>query len=296
MIGVDCQPSSQMWRLLFFLLYHAYLAYAIYFHIMVAQKDQWDWCEGLGFLLIITALFYLGLSLHYVSQRIRRRRSKWLAKWWPLIQSFDRYYSRQKSRYCIYFLLLSSVAIFLALDTSADRRRLISAGGILLWVLVLALFSKHPSQIDWRQVKLYCLSAPPPFSILFHSPLTFRWHGDSPYNSFLPYSYSAGLEVETSLPAWVTKSTDFWPSPMKVQALSLATWSIRRFSTRIPWTTIVWPTMSAKRSMRRKACPVWSSLAVWVSFISSPSSSTFYFTWELFNGSLPGLDGSWVWP
>ena len=90
--GGYCQPSIQMWRLMFFLLYHAYLAYAIYFHTVVAQKDQWDWCEGLGFLLIITALFYLGWTLHHVSQCIRRRKRKWLTNWWPLIQSFDRYY------------------------------------------------------------------------------------------------------------------------------------------------------------------------------------------------------------
>ena len=90
--GGYCQPSIQMWRLMFFLFYHAYLAYAIYFHTVVAQKDQWDWCEGLGFLLIITALFYLGWTLHHVSQCIRRRKRKWLTNWWPLIQSFDRYY------------------------------------------------------------------------------------------------------------------------------------------------------------------------------------------------------------
>ena len=43
-----------------FVLYNAYLAYAIYYHMTVAQKAQWDWCEGLGFLLILTALAYLG--------------------------------------------------------------------------------------------------------------------------------------------------------------------------------------------------------------------------------------------
>ena len=46
-----------------FISYNAYLAYAIYYHITVAQKDQWDWCEGLGFLLILTALAYLGTHL-----------------------------------------------------------------------------------------------------------------------------------------------------------------------------------------------------------------------------------------
>ena len=42
------------------LLYNVYLAYAIYFHITEALEDQWDWCEGLGFLLVLTALIYLG--------------------------------------------------------------------------------------------------------------------------------------------------------------------------------------------------------------------------------------------
>ena len=32
------------------------------------------------------------------------------------------------------------------------RRRLISAAGVLIFVVILALLSKHPRKIDWRQV------------------------------------------------------------------------------------------------------------------------------------------------
>ena len=60
---------------------------------------------------------------------------------------------RKRSRICLYFLVVTVIGVFLAFDTREDRRRLISAAGILLWVLLLALFSKHPRKIDWRQVK-----------------------------------------------------------------------------------------------------------------------------------------------
>ena len=55
---IGCQ--RKMIGLFLLLLYNVYLAYAIYFHITEALEDQWDWCEGLGFLLVLTALIYLG--------------------------------------------------------------------------------------------------------------------------------------------------------------------------------------------------------------------------------------------
>ena len=58
--GCFSRYQSKLAGATLFILYNAYLAYAIYYHITVAQKAQWDFCEGLGFLLILTALFYIG--------------------------------------------------------------------------------------------------------------------------------------------------------------------------------------------------------------------------------------------
>ena len=60
--------------------------------------------------------------------------------------------STGKARAIPYALTLASIGIFLAFDTLDDRRRLISAAGILIFVAILALLSKHPRKIDWRQV------------------------------------------------------------------------------------------------------------------------------------------------
>jgi len=57
-----------------------------------------------------------------------------------------------KARAIPYALTLATIGIFLAFDTLDDQRRLISAAGILIFVVILALLSKHPRKIDWRQV------------------------------------------------------------------------------------------------------------------------------------------------
>jgi pyrimidine nucleoside transport protein len=52
----------------------------------------------------------------------------------------------------MYILVVIGIITFLAFDTKDDRRRLVSAGGILALVLIAFIFSKHRKEINWRQV------------------------------------------------------------------------------------------------------------------------------------------------
>ncbi len=65
--------------------------------------------------------------------------------------------SKLAVRLSLYGLVLASVIVFLVVDTVDDRRRLISASGVFVFVAILALFSSNPRKIRWRQVNvIFC--------------------------------------------------------------------------------------------------------------------------------------------
>ena len=143
-----------------FVLYNVYLAYAIYYHFDTKSDcdgqsdDCWGWCDGLGFVIIVTCLVYLGATLSLAKRHI-----------WPLIPSRTRNYFDLKLnrvtrfiarhlwvRLSLYFVALGVMIGFFVWDTWTDKRRMVSVGGLAAIVVFGAVFSKHPRSINWRQV------------------------------------------------------------------------------------------------------------------------------------------------
>ena len=152
------RKSTLKWS--FVVLYNIYLAYAIYYHFESRpdcdgqSDDCWGWCDGLGFVIVITCLVYLGATLSLFKRRI-----------WPLVPARARNYYTLKLnrvsrlidrhlliRLSLYVLVLGAILGFFVWDTWNDKRRLISVGGLAAIVLFGAVFSKHPGSINWRQV------------------------------------------------------------------------------------------------------------------------------------------------
>jgi pyrimidine nucleoside transport protein len=49
-------------------------------------------------------------------------------------------------------LFLAAVIVFLVIDTADERERLVSALGVVAFVLIAFIFSAHPGHIRWRHV------------------------------------------------------------------------------------------------------------------------------------------------
>lgn len=134
-----------VWSIIF-VLYNAYLAYAIYYH--VHEATNWEWCDGLGFLLILTCVAYVFLIYGYL-----------ISPYLYLIPGqatvgalYDQALSKKLVRICLYLLTLAAIITFLVIDCWDEPDRLISVAGILVFVLLGTLFSRHPLKINWRQV------------------------------------------------------------------------------------------------------------------------------------------------
>lgn len=130
------------------LLYHVYLAFAVAFHY--AEDTDILWCDGLGFVLICTAAVYACVGGMFLVGRLARVSG--VAKAAASVGRLcDSLLSKALVRGLLYALVVAAAAVFLLLDTSDDRDRLISALGIVVLVALGAVLSKAPRNIAWRQ-------------------------------------------------------------------------------------------------------------------------------------------------
>lgn len=158
-----CNPCLRPWLLrrglwaTIILAYNVYLGYAIfYFNVYnnSEEKNQcWQWCQGLGFVLVLTGLVYMYLLMMYGFKATTKWRKALKDKYITKIPSPPTKLPKQAQIAITYGFVFISIGVFLAVDTADDRRRLISAAGIVILVILLALLSKHPKEINWRQVR-----------------------------------------------------------------------------------------------------------------------------------------------
>ncbi|XP_029168974.1 solute carrier family 28 member 3-like isoform X1 [Nylanderia fulva] len=118
------------------------------------QKDcDLQWCDGYGLLLVLTGLIYLGLFYFLI---IKRYFGKYIIQCClPVTNSLERLRNTKYGPYmggsfCL--IILIAIIIFLILDTTESRYRLISILGIIIILGLGWLFSKHPKQVNWRPV------------------------------------------------------------------------------------------------------------------------------------------------
>ena len=126
--------------------YNAYIAYAVHFHLKTGRNM--DWCGGLGFLIIVTALVYFSLFYFHVLKKV----VPWRKIKARLPLHALRVFNTKTGNLILNILVIVVIGVFLVIDTKTDRKRLISAGGILVIITLGTLGSKSRQNIVWRHV------------------------------------------------------------------------------------------------------------------------------------------------
>jgi len=131
-------------------LYNAYFIACVLYRNRMSQ-EPYDWCDGVGLLIVITGIVYVGLFYFQIVKRfwgeaIYRRLLR------PIVLFIDKLFLYCWFRSLFYLLILSSVVIFLVLDTKDDRNRLYSFLGLITFIILGWIFSKHPSKVVWKSV------------------------------------------------------------------------------------------------------------------------------------------------
>ncbi|KZS13467.1 Solute carrier family 28 member 3 [Daphnia magna] len=135
--------------IIFAILYNVYFVASV--HYSIRNGIPMDWCDGVGFLIVLTGIIYLGLFYFQIVKKfwgksINRAVMK------PAGKAFDRAWKYSWVRYGFYLVLLAGLLTFLIIDTADERVRLQSFGGLLVFLLLSWIFSKYPSRVIWRHV------------------------------------------------------------------------------------------------------------------------------------------------
>ena len=125
-------------------LYNIYLVAAIWRG--VSTSAALDYCDDVGFLIIITVFVYLLLFYFLVVKRLlggalQRGVVAPLAVWQGKVVA------RPHSSLAASLVVLVAAATFLLVDAAGEPRRLVSAVGVLVLILLGFVFSRHPGRV-----------------------------------------------------------------------------------------------------------------------------------------------------
>lgn len=137
-----------------------FVLYNIYFvGVLFRRRDNdldWEWCDGIGFLVIITALVYVGMLYYLIFVPfLSKRAAKYIMA--PIGQSVNRVLDkhkiiRQLLPMVFGLAILAAVIVFLVIDSEGERERLVSAAGVVVFIFIGFLCSAHPADVRWRHV------------------------------------------------------------------------------------------------------------------------------------------------
>ncbi|TRY80041.1 hypothetical protein TCAL_07561 [Tigriopus californicus] len=141
-----------------FILYNVFFFGAIY-HFTVASKPELQWCDGLGFLIIITIFVY---TILFYFKVLKPSYSKFLeSKLGVKFQDgiVDRIQISQEDLFrtrwaapAVYLGIFILILTYLIIDTGGDRDRLKSFFGLIALVFLGFFFSKSPGKVVWRHI------------------------------------------------------------------------------------------------------------------------------------------------
>ncbi|KAB0791711.1 hypothetical protein PPYR_03511 [Photinus pyralis] len=122
----------------------SYFALATYYFIEFSNDTlESTTCTGYGFLMIIFILVYFGVAYSLIIK--------------PIINRIDtgrisNLLSNRAVTIATPLAIAVAIGVYLAIDTSDNRQRLVPLLGLFVFLLFGFLFSKHPRQIKWRPV------------------------------------------------------------------------------------------------------------------------------------------------
>jgi len=148
-----------LFSLVLFVLYNAYLIGCIVRKVKSDDTDitTWEWCDGIGFLIIITGIVYVNLFyFNVVKPVLAPRFDKAFSGKISQMNEFKKSHSMVNDliNVAIGLAILAGVLTFLVWDALSkdEPERLVSIAGVVGILFLGFLGSAHPAHIRWRHV------------------------------------------------------------------------------------------------------------------------------------------------
>eukprot|EP00096_Caligus_rogercresseyi_P002372 TRINITY_DN14490_c0_g1_i1.p1 TRINITY_DN14490_c0_g1~~TRINITY_DN14490_c0_g1_i1.p1 ORF type:complete len:238 (+),score=34.15 TRINITY_DN14490_c0_g1_i1:67-780(+) len=121
------------------LLLNSFLIWSLSYYFSQEEREEIDWCDGLGFLILIVVTIYATLAYYTILKPFIFNN--------PGVQKFciglkERYASVPWAPWVFYGLFILGLTVFVVVDAWEDKRRLISFFGIFVLIFLGFL---HPS-------------------------------------------------------------------------------------------------------------------------------------------------------
>ena len=127
----------------------------IYTNVGFQSDEDLEWCNGLGLLILMTVTVYWGILYgHGIKGFLCHTKAghKIAKSVWTPVKTFLKKLAQFRFFPLIaYGVVIVAFVVFIVIDSLDDRRRLISAFGLVVFVLLGAIFSKHPGQISFQK-------------------------------------------------------------------------------------------------------------------------------------------------
>ena len=178
--GFVLKNKDRVWKGVYILLLSLYITYfigAIYFYYQENRTNSTTtdiiemckqgktagecfWCHGLGFLIIISAIVFIYVIYSMFCKKVfnwfftsTETGEKAIQRVFrPTLLVWEDFMKMRFASAIINGILIAAFMIFLIVDSSDDRRRLLSILGLIVIIMFGAVFSKHPGRIRWRHV------------------------------------------------------------------------------------------------------------------------------------------------
>ncbi|KAJ9591155.1 hypothetical protein L9F63_002310, partial [Diploptera punctata] len=138
------------------ILYRIYLIPVVNYKLHLPSGEcEFDWCDGLGMLILVLAFTYFGLIYYHIIKKyfgssinekvIKPAGTKFL-------EDHDVKFGWVILKIIICLIPLIAALVYIGVDTIGSSHRLISLLGLFVILAFGFLFSKHPRKIRWRPV------------------------------------------------------------------------------------------------------------------------------------------------
>ena len=135
------------------LAFHIYFIWAI-IHFTQQENPDLGWCEGLGFLIILTLVLDLCLIYGFLVKPAMKKLLQ-TKNGRVFLDAAKQKYEEISGKSWFSLVLISAtislIFLFLIIDTWNDQRRLMSFFGLFVFVLLAVIFSNNPARIRYFQ-------------------------------------------------------------------------------------------------------------------------------------------------
>ncbi|XP_065173062.1 sodium/nucleoside cotransporter 2 isoform X1 [Atheta coriaria] len=137
--------------MVFFVAFTGYFIWACVHYGYKGGPFEYTWCDGFGFLCVLYFFIAFGYFYNYVwCPYIKKPFYNQIVD--PTAKNLRQIFEQKLYRWISWIAVLAIIAAFVIYDTWEEPDRLVSAGGLVVFLILGFLLSNNRTKINWRTI------------------------------------------------------------------------------------------------------------------------------------------------